>query len=121
MWLLHKQHLYAIHAAHSEHWLTVLQQEAPPAAEVQPEEAQDMASDEEMDDAEDMSEDEGSLEPEPPEVSCPLPESPPCHGRSLWSAVSETSLTLPCWMTLFCADIATAEERARLSELPELS
>ena len=81
--LLHKQHLHAIHAAHAEHELTVLQHEVPPAAEAQPGEAQDMGSDEDMDDAEDMSEDEGSLEPEPPEVSCLLPWSPRCHWRSL--------------------------------------
>ena len=74
--LLHKQHLHTIHAAHAEHQLTALQQEAPSAAEAQPDEAQDMGSDEEMNDAEDMSEDEGSLEPEPPEVSCPQRGSP---------------------------------------------
>ena len=80
--LLHKQHLHVMHAAHAEHQPTAVQQEAPPAAEGQPREAQDMGSDEEMDDAEDMSEDEGSLEPEPPEVSCPPPESSRCLRRS---------------------------------------
>ena len=73
-----------------------------------------MGSDEDMDDAEDMSEDEGSLEPEPPEVSCPLPGSPHCHGRSLQSEASKPSLTLPGLVTLFCADFATAEKRADL-------
>ena len=77
--LLLKQQLHSINAAPAEHQPTALQQEAPPAAEAQPGEEQDMGSDEEMDDAEDMSEHEGSLEPEPPEVSCRPPESSRCH------------------------------------------